>query len=34
LNKLKAGMETLILGGIAVAVGYGIGVAFQVDQNA
>ena len=30
LNKLKAGLETLILGGIAVAVGYGIGVAFQV----
>lgn len=28
LNKFKSGFETLLLGGVAVAVGYGIGLAF------
>lgn len=32
LNKFKAGLETLLFGGFATAVGYGIGLAFQVDS--
>jgi len=31
LNKLKAGLETLIFGAFAVAVGYGVGLLFQVN---
>lgn len=29
-NKFKSGIEALVLGGLAVAVGYGMGLAFPI----
>ena len=33
LNRFKSGMEKLLLGGLAVLVGYGMGLAFPVGDE-